>query len=298
MKVLVTGGSGFIGSHIVDSLVEKNEVVVVDKKTGFTNPKAKYIVADILDLEKMKEIAKEVDQIFHYAANPSVQESVERPSETFELNVTGTINMLEAARYADVKTFVFASSSTIYGNAPIPTKETTPTSPVSPYGASKAASDAYIAAYSRIYGFNAVSCVYGNIFGPRSDHGVMFDFFHKLVRDPKKLEILGDGKQQKTYLFISETVDATLLCADKVRGYDKFNISSEEWITVNDIARIISDEMDINPKFVHLGGKTGWVGDIPKFKLDISKIKSLGWEPKISTEEGIRNYIRYLKSKN
>ncbi len=293
--MLVTGGCGFIGSHIVDSLASKNDVLVIDKKKGFISPKAKYVIADILDQKKKISLTRGADAIFHFAADPSVKRSVESPLDNFELNVGGTITLLEAARANDVKKFVFASSSTIYGNAKMPTSETEPALPVSPYGASKASCDAYLSAYARAYGINAVSCVYGNIFGPRSDHGVMYDFYHKLLRNPDRLEILGDGKQRKSYLYISDTVDATILCADRTMGYGKYNISSDEWTTVNEIARIIAETMGLSPQFTHCGGKMGWAGDVPNFKLDISKVKKLGWKPRLSTRDGIKHYIEYLQ---
>lgn len=293
--IIVTGGSGFIGSYIVDSLVGENDVLVIDKKTGFTNPRAKYVNADICDAKDMTKLTKGAEIIFHFAADPNVRESAEKPMASFDVNVVGTVNMLEAARTNDVRKFIFASSSTIYGNAKIPTKETEPAFPISPYGASKASCDAFLSAYVDAYGIDGVSCVYGNIFGPRSDHGVMYDFYHKLLRDPNKLMILGNGKQQKSYLYITDTIDATLLCSDKAKGYNKYNISSDEWINVEKIARVICDEMKISPVLNYTGGKSGWVGDVPKFKLDISKIRKLGWKPKVSTEDGIRRYINYLK---
>jgi UDP-glucose 4-epimerase len=293
-RVLVTGGCGFIGSHLVDRLVRKHEVIVVDLKKRFVNEKATYVEADILDQKKMEDIAKDIDTIFHMAADPNVKESVNKPMESFRINVKGTVSMLESARKNDVKNFVFASSSTVYGLADPKTKEVAPILPISPYGASKAACDAYISAYSHSYGMTGISCVLGNIFGPRSDHGVMYDFFHKLKRNPDELMILGNGLQKKSYLYITDTISAMLLVATKANGYQKFNITSDEWVTVNDIAEIISDEIGLKPKFRYTGGEAGWRGDVPRFKLDISRVKKFGFVPKVSTEQGIRMYVKYL----
>jgi UDP-glucose 4-epimerase len=290
--IVITGGCGFIGSHLADTL---GEVRVIDIDNKHISPKAEIVKLDVRNREVI-EACKGAKVIYHFAANPDVKVSVKNPLGTFEHNTVGTINLLEAARINDAK-FVFASTSTIYGEAEPPTHEESSVLPISPYGASKAACDAFISAYSNSYGLDAVSCVYGNIFGPRSDHGVVFDFFNKLMDNPNEMEILGDGKQKKSYLYISDAVAGTLLVSDKAKGYDKFNISSDEWITVDEIAKVVADELGLDPKFTYTGEKRGWVGDVPKFRLDISKISSLGWKPKLSTEQGIREYVRWLKAR-
>lgn len=301
-KIIVTGGAGFIGSHLVKHLEgEKNETTIYD---NFSHAAIKerpdnnitYCERNILDLEPLLEESRETDLIFHYAAAPSVKESSEDPLHSFEQNVQGTINVLEAARKNDVPQVVFASTSTVYGQAKeIPTSETAPIKPISNYGASKTACEMYLRSYSSTYGIKGIALRYANIFGPRSDHGVMYDFFHKLKNNPSKLEILGNGKQEKSYLYITDCIEATLTSLKTGKDFDAFNIGSKEQITVNEIADIISDEMGVDPEFEYTGGRRGWKGDVPEMLLDISKIESLGWEPEVTTEEGVRKYVRWLE---
>jgi UDP-glucose 4-epimerase len=290
--IVITGGCGFIGGHLADAL---GKVRVIDVKKGYLSPEAEFVKCDVRK-KGVIDACKGADTIYHFAADPDVKVSVGSPMKTFETNTAATINLLEAARLNSSK-FIFASTSTIYGEAKPPTSEDSPALPISPYGASKAACDAFISAYSHTYGIDAVSCVYGNIFGPRSDHGVVFDFYNKLMKNPNEMEILGDGKQKKSYLYISDAISATLLLAGKVRGYNKYNIALEGWTTVNEIAEVVSDELGLSPKFTYTGGERGWVGDVPKFRLDISKLKSLGWKQEVPVEDGIRKYVQWLKSR-
>jgi len=204
MKTVITGGAGFIGSHLVDALVkEGHEVIVIDNYLSglsLKNEKAKYIDKDITKDDIIEDL-KGTESVFHLAADPNVKTSAENPSESFKLNTIGTFNVLEACRKADVKQIVFTSTSTVYGEAKvIPTPEDYPCEPISNYGASKLAGEAYLSSYSHSYGIKGTSLRYANIFGERSNHGVIFDFFHKLKKNPDKLEILGDGKQEKSYL--------------------------------------------------------------------------------------------------
>lgn len=299
LRVLITGGAGFIGSHLVDSLKEENEVLVYD---NFSNAVIKekqsevaYFEEDVLDLPALIERTKNIDLIFHYAAAPSVKESSESPLHSFEQNVRGTLNVLESMRKNDIPWLVFASTSTVYGEAETPTPESAPLKPISNYGASKVACEMYVRSYSSLYGIQAVVLRYANIFGPRSSRGVMYDFFHKLKENPKRLEILGNGKQNKSYLYIDDCIDATLTSLRTKKQFDVFNIGSEEQVTVDRIAQVMSDELGLDPEFKYTGGKRGWKGDVPVMLLDLSKIKSLGWELKVPTVESIRRYVRWLK---
>lgn len=299
LRVLVTGGAGFIGSHLVDSLKEENEVLVYD---NFSNAVTKerqsevtYFEEDVLDLSTLIEKTKNINLIFHYAAAPSVKESSESPLHSFEQNVRGTLNVLESMRKNDIPRLVFASTSTVYGEAEIPTPESAPLKPISNYGASKVACEMYVRSYSSLYGIQAIVLRYANIFGPRARRGVMYDFFHKLKKTPKKLEILGNGKQKKSYLYIDDCIDATLTSLRTGERFEVFNIGSEEQVIVDRIAEVMSEELGLDPEFKYTGGERGWKGDVPVMLLDVSKIKSLGWEPKVMTVEGIRRYIRWLE---
>jgi len=308
-RILVTGGAGFIGSHIVDELIKRgNELIVLDNLSSSTikniekhlsKSSFRFVKGDIRDFNLLISLLKDVDVVFHYAANPDVRLSVERPEIDFEINVKGTFNVLEAMRLNDVKNMVFASSGgTLYGEADvIPTPENYPPRPISVYGASKAACEAYISAYCGFYGLNAVSLRYANIIGPRSSHGVIYDFFMKLKRNPHELEILGNGKQKKSYLYISDCIKASILIVERhQRGFDVFNIGSDDWITVNEIAKIVIENMGLkNVQIKYTGGDRGWPGDVPLMLLDISKIKALGWKPEVPIRKGIALYVNWLK---
>ena len=301
LRILVTGGAGFMGSHLVERLMKENEVVVYDDYSNAVVEEewegVEYVRGDVLDLSKLEESLRGVDLVFHFAASGSVKESSEDPLGTFRRNVVGTLNVLEAARRNDVGRIVFASSSTVYGEAEvIPTPEDAPLRPISNYGASKAACEMYLRSYSSTYGIKAIVLRYANVFGPRSNHGVVHDFCLKLTRDPTRLQILGDGKQRKSYLYIDDAIDATLCSLSSSKDFDVFNVGSEEQVTVDEIARMVSSEMGLNPVFEYTGGRRGWPGDVTEMLLDIRKIKSLGWAPKVSIREGIRRYVRWFKS--
>lgn len=304
-NILVTGGCGFIGSHLVDTLLlRNNKITVVDNLSAgslknIDTKKVEFVKGDICDLPLMKKLCKGKDIIFHFAAQPDVRKSFNQVYEDLQVNVVGTINILEAMRENNVKFMVFASSAgTIYGEAKIsPVPEEYPLQPISHYGASKAACEQYLSSYSALFKMSCVSLRYGNIFGPRSTHGVIYDFFHKLKKNPEELEILGNGKQEKSYLYIDDCIKASLIAAEKAKkGFISYNISSNTTIKVIDIAKIVIDEMGLkNVKLKFTGGKRGWPGDVVKIFPDVRKIESLGFRPKVSLECGIRKYIRYLE---
>ncbi len=310
VKALVTGGCGFIGSHLIDKLVEKEcKIVVLDNLSNSTienieghvkSGDVKVVVGDVRDYEKVEEYMKDVDIVFHFAAQADVRRSVVDPRFDYEVNVQGTINVLEAMRKNDVKCIVFASSGgTLYGEASqIPTPETLAPTPISPYGAAKAACEMYLSAYYACYGISALSLRYANIIGPRSTHGVIYDFYWKLKKEPRRLEILGDGSQRKSYMYVSDCVDASLYLAERVNGFDVFNIGSEEAITVGELAKIVVKELGLDGVEFHFtGGKRGWIGDVPLVLLDVSKLRKTGWRPKVTIEEGIKRYVRWLVEK-
>lgn len=303
MRAAVTGGAGFIGSHLADSLVsEGHSVLVIDDlssgKKEYVNPKAEFVQKDIrTDLSG--ELAG-VETVFHFAADPDVRSSAENPGNSFDINVNGTYSVLEACRKADVKSVVFASTSTVYGETDVlPTPESHPCMPISNYGASKLACEAYLSSYSFTYGMKGTSLRYANIFGERSTHGVMFDFYHKLKKDPSRLEILGNGKQSKSYLHVSDCVRATLTAwKNQEKKYDVFNVGSSEKTDVNEIANLIGSKLGLEPELSYTGTERGWSGDVRLMLLDTGKIASLGWKQNTAFSEGMDKYLLFLKSED
>ncbi len=302
-NILVTGGAGFVGSNLAKKLAEKNNVVVFDNfsegKKEYVPSNCKIIVGDILNRGEIEEALKGIDICYHFAADPRVKESFSNPIGNFNQDAVGTVNVLEACRKNNVKRIIFASSSVVYGNAKIPTPEIAPISPISNYAAAKAAGENYIMSYSNLYGIKAIIIRYANIIGPNSTHGVIFDFFNKLKKNPSELEILGDGKQKKSYLHVSDCVDATIFLEENLEdSLGIFNVGSEEQITTKEIADIVAENLGIkNVKYKFTGGSQGWPGDVPLMLLSIEKIKLLGWKPKISSREAIVDTLKFL-SKN
>lgn len=310
-NILVTGGCGFIGSHLVDSLIKDGHfIVVVDDLSANTNldylqthldkKTAQYFKFDIRNYEELDSLTFDFDTIFHLAAQPDVKKSVEEPRLNFEVNVIGTLNVLEFMRNRDIPEMIFASSvGTVYGEPDIhPTPENHSLKPISNYGAAKAASEMYCSSYSSLYDLNIASLRLGNIYGPRATHGVMFDFFHKLKEDASKLEILGDGKQTKTYLYIYDTIEAFNYIFREIKsGHETYNVSSQEIISVKEIADVLTSALGYdNVQYSFTGGKRGWKGDVAYTLVDISKLLSLGWQPKTTIREGIRLYLDWLKN--
>ncbi|MDK6028595.1 NAD-dependent epimerase/dehydratase family protein [Ignisphaera sp. 4213-co] len=318
-KVIVTGGAGFIGSHMVDYIVVKslaNKIVVIDNFSSGSIKNVEHhigkdyfelINADLKSFEsKWVDVFKDADAVFHFAANPEVRISSTDPRIHFNENIVATFNVLEAARKFDVTTHFFASSSTVYGDADkIPTPEDHALKPISVYGASKAACEMLYYSYSHLYGFNVAIGRYANIIGYRSNHGVIIDFINKLRKNPNILEILGDGTQRKSYLHVSDAVEATAiitLYAKERKGYHVFNIGNDDWITVKEIADITVNEMELkNVQYKYIlvtpDGR-GWPGDVKLMLLDITKIKSLtSWRPKLSSKDAVRKTVREILGK-
>jgi UDP-glucose 4-epimerase len=304
---VVTGGAGFIGSHLVDTLVAQgNEVLVIDSLCAgnratisrhIDSCKVRFLQKDLLD-NGWQEAIQGADRLFHLAADPDVRQSAINPEPALQNNIMATCRVLEAMRLHDVPEIVFTSTSTVYGDAKIiPTPESyTPLEPISVYGASKLACEALISAYCHSFGMKSWIFRFANIIGSRSGHGVINDFIGKLERNPAELEILGDGKQTKSYLEVHECVAAMLFAVGHAKEIvNTFNIGSEDWIDVRSIAEIVKEEMHLpETKFRFTGGERGWVGDVPKMQLAVDKIKQLRWKPQTGSRESVRIAVRAM----
>jgi UDP-glucose 4-epimerase len=299
---LVTGGAGFIGSHLVDRLVSDGwRVRVLDNFSSGRmenvehhrgNRNVEILRWDLKNFEEAERAVRDVDVVFHYAANPEVRVSTTNPEIHFNENVVATFNLLEAMRRNGVGELVFASSSSVYGEPEeIPVGEEAPIRPVSVYGASKAACENLISAYSKLYGVRAIILRYANVVGPRLRHGVICDFVNKLKKNPSELEILGDGKQVRSYIYIDDAIEATVITWRKnANSFEVYNIASEDWITVDEIADEVVRVMGLGIKRIYrpvLHG-VGWLGDVKRVALKIRKLKALEFKPSMNSREAVR----------
>ena len=313
MKALVTGGAGFIGSHLVDRLMEQGyEVRVLDDLSAGTldnlrrwldNERFEFIKGDMRDPKIVEKAVEGVDVVFHLAANPEVRIGSQSPELLYETNVLITYNLLNAIKDSNVQYLVFTSSSTVYGDAEvIPTPEDYgPLEPISVYGGAKLAAEAMISGYAHTFDFKALIFRLANIIGERSNHGVIYDFINKLRKNPEELEILGDGRQRKSYLHVSDTVEGMLHVFEHFKKSEKrvdfYNLGNDDWITVREIAEIVSEEMGLKPRFVFTGGVDGgrgWKGDVKFMRLSIEKAKATGWRPRLNSCEAVRRTVREL----
>ncbi len=310
MKYFITGGAGFIGSNMTDRLLmeEGNEVVVYDNfSTGrreflegaMKNPNFTLVEGDTLDLDAMTKAMAGCDFVFHFAANADVRMGTEHPRKDLEQNTIATYNVLEAMRANGIKRMGFSSTGSVYGEAEvIPTPEDAPF-PIqtSLYGASKLACEGLLAAYAEGFGFQVYIFRFVSILGERYTHGHVFDFVKKLKADPTKLHILGNGKQRKAYLYVKDCMEAILtVIRNANEKVNIFNLGTDQYCEVNDSVGWICGKLGVTPSFTYEGGERGWIGDNPFIYLDTAKVRSLGWEPKATIEEGVVKTVEYLEA--
>ena len=305
---LVTGGAGFIGSHLVDSLVAQGKSVrVLD---NFSSGREEFLAhhksttnveifrADLLDPESVKNAMQGINTVHHLAANPDIRLGTEVTDTDLRQGTVATYNVLEAMRCEGVSRISFASSSAIYGEASImPTPETYgPVKPISLYGASKLASEALITAWCGTFGAKAWVHRFANIVGPRGTHGVIFDFIHKLKNDPTRLEVLGNGLQEKSYMSAEDCVRAMVhLVGNTSEDVNLYNLGTGDTCSVRRIAEIVVEESGLEGVSIeYTGGDRGWAGDVPKTSLDVEYLFSTGFVPEMQSEAAIRHTARAL----
>ncbi len=309
--IMVTGAAGFIGSHLVDRLVKDNYVIGYDNlssgKKEFLehltdDDNFELIVSDIFDEKILDREMERCDMVFHLAADPDVRVGVHDTFVHLEQNIIATYKVLEAMRKNDVKEIVFTSTSTVYGETDIiPTPEDMgPLKPISLYGSSKLGCEALISAYCHTFDMKGFSFRFANVVGPRSTHGVTYDFVNKLKDDPKNLEILGSPPgTTKSYLYITDCIDGMLHATKKAdKDVEYFNIGSKDYIDVKTIADIVCKEMgleDVEYTWTGgAGGGRGWKGDVKTMLLSIDKLESLGWNPEHDSGDAIAKTVRSL----
>lgn len=308
MKALVTGAAGFIGSNLVDRLLAAgHEVTGLDNfSTGFgpfldgarQSARFRLVEGDLLEFEAVRRAIGGADFVFHLAANADVRHGPDHPRKDLEQNTMATSNVLEAMRAAGVRRIAFASTGSVYGEPEVfPTPETAPF-PVqtSLYAASKLAAEALLTAYSTAFGFQSFIFRFVSILGERYTHGHVFDFYRQLLAHPGRLDVLGDGHQRKSYLYVQDCISAILLAVEKCAELvNILNLGADEYCQVNDSIGWIAEHLGVSPQLSYAGGERGWIGDSPFIFLDCARVRALGWEPELTIREGIIRTLRFLQ---
>jgi UDP-glucose 4-epimerase len=298
-RIVVTGAAGLVGSHLAAELATDNDVLAVDDLSKGSRDRVPdtvdFLEGDMTDAADVSAaITDDVDIVFHFAAYTDTNYDDDR--QLFEENGAMTYNVLERMQEVGVDKLAFTSSSTVYGEAPMPTPEDyAPLEPISIYGSSKMADEAIISTYAHSYGIQAWVYRFANIVGPNQRGNVIPDFIEKLLETPDTLTILGNGRQEKSYMHVEDCIDAmTHVVEHADQDLNTYNLGTRTTTSVNRIADIVADELDCDPDYEYTGGDRGWTGDVPKMRLSIEKLSALGWEPPRSSDESVENATREL----
>lgn len=309
MKALITGGAGFIGSCMADRLLlgQANSVSVFDNFTSSSTGNVQHIPesnrfriirSDLNDVSTLQEVMREHDMVYHFASNPDIAKGAEDTSLDLNQSVLATYNVLEAMRICGVKKIVFLSGSGIYGDqgSTATNEEFGPLMPVSLYGAGKLGAEAYISAYAHMFGITSYIFRLANVVGRRQTHGVAYDFIRRLRQEPWALNVLGDGKQSKSYIHVDDVLDAIFfVMAMAEDSINVFNVSTDDAIEVSWIADAVIKAMRLPSVTINYsGGERGWPGDVPVVRLDSSKIRKIGWSPKYNSQEAMQLAIEQM----
>jgi UDP-glucose 4-epimerase len=314
MKAFITGGAGFIGSHLVGRLLKSDSTERVIVYDNFTSGQKSYledltrdcrlsiVEADLKDAGRVLEAMAGCDTIFHLAANPDIAKAITQPDIDFWEGTYLTQNVLEGMRQTGAGTIFYTSGSGVYGEDPAVDfpEDHGPCIPISTYGASKMASESLIAAYCHMFGLAGRVFRFANVVGPRQTHGVGYDFVRRLKSDPTSLRILGDGTQKKSYIHVEDVLEAIFLVAAKsLKPYDVFNVATGDYITVRQIADLAVSIAGLEPgkvRYDFTGGDRGWKGDVPIVRFDCSKIKTLGWINRRSSAEALSDAMKAMRN--
>lgn len=291
-QLLITGGAGMVGSNLADRLVSDNDVIVADDLSNghreWVPNQAEFVHCDLTDGKRVSDlISSDIDVVFHLAASKHV--NTEAPRKQFEENNSMTYNILERMGEMGLSKIAFTSSSTIYGEAPRPTPEDyAPLEPISPYAASKLGEEGLISTYAHSHEFTVWNFRFANIVGPRLRDAVIPDFIEKLRQNSDRLRILGDGRQEKSFMHVDECLDAMQYIIEHADDrMNTYNIGTRTTTSVNRIADIVTSEMGLSPEYEYTGNDRGWTGDVPRMRLSVEKLDALGWQPQQSSDEAV-----------
>ena len=311
MKILVTGGAGFIGSHLCDVLIaDGHNVTVVDNlilgkveniEHLINNPNFRFFKEDLNNGHAMDMIFMdgEFDMVYHLAANSDIQKGGKDPMVDYQLTFNTTFNVLQMMKKYEVKKFFFASTSAIYGETyDVLNEDYGPLKPVSNYGAGKLASEAFISAFASTYHIQTWITRFPNVVGERFTHGVIYDFIHKLQKNPNELEVLGNGEQCKPYVYVKDLVAGIqFVINNSNEPYNVYMLGSDTRTKVKEIAAMVIEEMGLNASIRYTGGDRGWVGDVPEFRYDLTKVNNLGWKASYDSNGAVRKAIQMALGK-
>ena len=288
-RYFVAGGAGFIGSHMVDRLLARPgaQVTVFDNFSSGRawhvpdDPRITIVRGDLKNLDQVSKAIAGADVVFHFASNPDIAKAATQPDIDFWEGTYLTQNLLEAMRIAKIPRLIYASGSGVYGDTgeTAVTETHSPLLPISTYGASKLACEALICSYTHMFDLEGVAFRFANVVGPRQTHGVAYDFVRRLLKDPTRLAILGDGMQSKSYIHVDDVLDALLLLYDEGwNGFDFFNVATADYVTVQQIADLVAERLGLaGVEYTYGGGRRGWKGDVPVVRFDTSKLRNRGW---------------------
>lgn len=308
-RVEVVGGAGFIGAHFVDRLLADHSVELVRVYDNFSSgrewhltaheddPRLEIVKGDVADLDTLVESMAGIETVIHLASNPDIARAATEPAVDFDQGTLLTHHVVEAARQTEVRRILYASGSGVYGDlGEVEADEDYgPLVPISTYGASKLAGESLIASYCYMFDLIGVAFRFGNVVGPRQTHGVGFDFVRRLLAEPTELAILGDGSQSKSYVHVSDVIDAVLLAATAApRPFAVFNVATGDYITVREIAELAVKAVGLEPgstRFIYTGGDRGWRGDVPVVRLNTDRIRALGWANARTTQQALADSL-------